>query len=108
VPIRIDVFHHIVREPDPRLDEILAAVRQLLTQGGHMSQEIDELRAQVERDANVTSSAVTLLNELKTKLDEAIATGDLSAVKALSDQIGANTDALAAAVAMNTPSAPPA
>jgi hypothetical protein len=49
---------------------------------------------------------VSLLQGLKQQLDDAIATGDMSAVQALSDQLGANDVNLAAAIAANTPQQP--
>lgn len=67
---------------------------------------LDNLRAQVERNTNVTDSAITLLQGLKAQLDAAIASGDPAAVQAVADNLGAETDKLAAAVAANTPSAP--
>jgi hypothetical protein len=53
----------------------------------------------------VMASAVLLLQGLKTRLDEAIASGDPAALMALSAELDANTNALAAAVTQNTPSA---
>lgn len=67
------------------------------------SAEFDELKAQVEADVVVESSAATLLTGLKTRLDAAIAANDPAALKALSDELGASKDALAAAVVANTP-----
>lgn len=64
---------------------------------------LDDLTAQVARDTEVTQSAVTLLKGLKAKLD--VAGADPVKLKALSDQIGQNTDTMAAAVTENTPSA---
>jgi ATP/maltotriose-dependent transcriptional regulator MalT len=67
---------------------------------------IDNLRAQVERNNSVTESAITLLQGIKTQLDNAIASGDPAAIQALSDTLGTETDKLAAAVVANTPAAP--
>jgi len=61
---------------------------------------LDELRLQVERTAEVQASAIALLVGLKAKLDAAGTNAE--ALKELSDAIGAQTDALAAAVAANT------
>lgn len=54
----------------------------------------------------LADSAITLLQGLKAQLDAAIASGDPAAVQAVADNLGAETDKLAAAVAANTPSAP--
>lgn len=68
---------------------------------------LDNLRAQVERNTSVTDSAITLLQGLKAQLDNAIASGDPAAVQAVADNLGAETDKLAAAVTANTPAATP-
>lgn len=71
-----------------------------------MAGELDALRAQVARNSDVDASAITLLRGLKTALDAAIASGDPAALTALSNSLGASTDALAAAVVENTPAQP--
>lgn len=67
--------------------------------------DLSELKSKVEANTAVTESAITLLAGLKEKLDAAIASEDPAALKALSDQLGAETDKLAAAVTANTPAA---
>ena len=71
----------------------------------HMGQELDDLTAAVAKDTDVDTSAITLLNGLKQKLDDAIASNNPAALKALSDQLGSNAQALADAVTANTPAA---
>lgn len=71
-----------------------------------MAGELDALEAAVTRNTDVDASAIALLQGLKTKLDEAIASGDPAKLAAFSASLGASTDALAAAVAANTPAAP--
>lgn len=71
-----------------------------------MAGELDAMEQMVRHNADVTDSAMTLLMELKTKLDEAIASGDMSRVAALTAELGAKTQALADAVTANTPAAP--
>lgn len=68
---------------------------------------LDDLQAKVAAQKTVADSAVTLLKELKTELDAAIASGDMSKVQAISDAIDANSAELAQAVTDNTPAAPP-
>ena len=70
-----------------------------------MSTELDALTAAVQRNSDAEDSAITLLQGLKAALDAAIATGNPAALTALSTQIGAKTDALAAAIVANTPAA---
>lgn len=65
---------------------------------------LDNLKAQVEANNTVVQSAVTLLNGLKAKLDEAMGSTDPTALQALSDHLAQETAALAAAVSANTPS----
>jgi hypothetical protein len=81
-------FHHI----NQKLIIIMAA--------------LDDLTAQVARNSDVEDSAIALLQGLKKALDAAIASGNPAALTALSTQLGAKTDALAAAVVANTPATP--
>lgn len=67
---------------------------------------LTDLQDAVARDTAVETSAITLLQGLKAALDAAIASNDPAALQALSAQLGTNADALAAAVAANTPAAP--
>lgn len=95
------------RPGDPvvlKLDQILAITRNILRGVTHMSVELDTLVEKVSAIETVGDSAITLLNGLKAKLDEAIASNDPAALQALSDRIGAQADELALAVAANTPS----
>lgn len=71
-----------------------------------MAGEIDALAAEVSNNTSVQQSAITLLQGLKSALDAAIASGDMSQVQALADQLGTNDVALAAAVSANTPTPP--
>lgn len=69
-----------------------------------MSAQIDELTAKVAANTDVIESAITLIEGIKAALDAAIANSfDPVAIQALSDQLGAEDDKLAAAVAANTP-----
>jgi phage host-nuclease inhibitor protein Gam len=101
--IRHDV--HIYNEPTPgqqqQLDRIEAVVNQLVTQGVAMSKEFDDLQAQVERNTEVDNSVVTLVNGLAAQI-EALK-NDPRKLQAFADQLRANNDNLASAVAANTP-----
>lgn len=68
-----------------------------------MSAEMDDLTAKVAANGEVDASAIVLLQGLKQMLDDAIASGDPAALKALSDSLGAQQSDLSAAVAANTP-----
>jgi hypothetical protein len=68
--------------------------------------------AEIARDKDVKSSAVNLINTFQTRLDQGIADAvaandavDLTTLDALSADLKASTDELAAAVAANTPGA---
>ena len=90
------------------LPALQAALVSIETKVDNMAGELDELRASVERGHTVVDSAVTLLNGLKDKLDEAIASGDPQALHALSAELGAQQARLASAVQENTPTEAPA
>lgn len=71
--------------------------------------------AEIARDKDVKSSAAKLINTFQSRLDQGIADAvaandqvDLTTLDALSADLKTSTDELAAAVAANTPSAPPA
>lgn len=68
-----------------------------------MSTDLSVLQAAVARNGDVIQSAVTLIIGIKAQLDAAGT--DPAALQALSDSLAAETDALAAAVAANTPAA---
>lgn len=69
-----------------------------------MRLDLSALEAELARDESVTSSAVTLINNL---LDEIAANaGNQDAINEIVDRTRTATDALAAAVAASTPGAP--
>lgn len=73
-----------------------------------MSASLDQLTQDVTNQTTVTQSAITLLGNLKTSLDAAIAAnanGDDSQLTALSQQLEAQQTALTAAITANTPAA---
>jgi len=84
--------------------EELAEIKNLLLfitkQNKKTMADLTDITREVEENTSVTQSAVTLLNGLKAALDAAGT--DPVALKALSDSLSANSDALAAAVAANT------
>lgn len=66
---------------------------------------ISDIRTQVAAQTEVIASVETLLGTLKTKLDEAIASGDPAKLQEVSDMLAANTTRLAQDVVANTPAA---
>ncbi|WP_236674308.1 hypothetical protein [Paraburkholderia hospita] len=71
---------------------------------------LDDLKAEVAATLTVEQSAVTLIQGIAAQLAAALAnqTNPDSALVDLTNQLTASADALAAAVAANTPAAPPA
>ena len=97
MPFRIDVYFHW----DPHSTSVLGTI---LEKVNHIMADLTELQAAVARVTDVENSAITLLQGLKAQLDAALT--DPVALKALSDQLGADTAALAAAISANTPTTP--
>jgi hypothetical protein len=83
---------------------ILALVLFNIALGVKIMSALSDLQDKVAALKTVGDSAIALLNGLKAALDAAIASNDPAALQALSDSIGSETDALAAAVSANTPS----
>ena len=72
----------------------------------HIMAALDDLKREVAETKTISASAIALIEGLKAKLDEAIATGDPAALQALSDELDTQGNALAAAVTANTPASP--
>lgn len=68
--------------------------------------DLSKLEAEVARDEQVNSSAAALIGALAAELEAS--KNDPAAIQALADRLKASQDSLAAAVAANTPAAPPA
>jgi phage shock protein A len=104
-PLPIHLHIHVEPpEPDPLIAEIHSMVTALTEGAKAMASELDDLTAKVTENADVTQSAITLLNGLKEQLDAAGT--DPAALAALSQALGSSSSALADAVAANTPAAP--
>jgi len=87
--------------PGERL--ILQAIAAIARNQEIIMGELDTLKTEVSETTTVMASAVTLLQGLKQKLDEAIASGNPEALAALSAELDTNTNALAQAITENTP-----
>lgn len=66
-----------------------------------MSQQLDDLRTQVERTRSVQQSALTLIQGLVDKINSV--GDDPAQLQALAEELRSSADSLAAAVAANTP-----
>jgi ABC-type Zn2+ transport system substrate-binding protein/surface adhesin len=84
-----------------RHEEIVALIKSL---GAQIMATLADLQAQVAKEDTVIDSAITLLQGLAAQV--AALTPNQAAIDALAADIGAKTDALAAAVTANTPAAP--
>ena len=89
-----------------KLDQILNALATLASNQEKLMALIDDLQADVASNTDAIASAVTLLQNLKAALDAAGT--DPVKLQAVKDALEKNTADLAAAVAANTPAAPPA
>ena len=87
------------------LEHLAALVSKLTQKVSHMSEQLDALTAAVAANTSVTGSAIELLNGLHAKILELLAQPviDPVAVQALADELSSKTQALADAVAANTP-----
>ena len=85
------------------ITEILDRLKSIYKQGEKAMSVLDDLKAKVSANTTVIESAITLLQGLKAKLDEAIASGDPAALQALSDELGTEGTKLADAIVANTP-----
>jgi cell pole-organizing protein PopZ len=90
----------ILRSIDRRLAEIAGLLRSLIQKEALMTQATDNLTVAVQRETSVVSSVTTLISGLAAQIKE---TSTDPQVQALADQINANSDTLANAVAANTP-----
>ena len=102
ISARLDVYVHLADTSD----SMIAVLTRLTEQVRTMSAELEILRTEVAENNTVIGSAIALLNGLKQRLDDALASNDPPAALAeLSASLDTTTNALAAAVAANTPAA---
>lgn len=109
--MRLDV--HVYFHTDDTASDIRNLLREINERTKRMSAELDALTAAVEENSTIDQSAITLINGIAAQLAELAANatelaGLKAAVQAKADALHASSEALAAAVAANTPSAPPA
>jgi len=103
--MRIDLHCHIEIPPEvlDRLDGLSRKLDLVLKSEIYMSKELDDLTAQVKSNSEVEASALTLINGIAARITAA--STDPAALKALTDELKAKDDQLAAAVTANTPAA---
>jgi hypothetical protein len=101
--MHIHIHHHHSWDEPPQ--EVVRMLRLILVRLETMMAAIDDLTAAVAAEDTVIDSAVTLLNGIPALI--AAAGVDPAALTALQADIQAKTAALAAAVIVGTPAAPP-
>jgi len=69
------------------------------------TKQMQELIDQAKKNEDAEDAAATLLGQLKSRLDTAIASNDPAQLKQLSTDLGTHQGALAAAIVANTPAA---
>lgn len=103
--MRIDIFLH---EGDTATRAELADIKRMLAviinKEVKMAGELDQLATDVAKNADVEASAAQTLDQIKALLDAAGT--DPAKLAALSTQLGTSRDALAAAIARDTPPTP--
>lgn len=84
------------------LEQLVSLTKKQAQATGVIMADLTALTNEVNENNDAVQSAILLLNGLKASLDDAILSEDPAAIQALADQLGAQTDALAAAVVANT------
>jgi hypothetical protein len=102
----INIHIHVHDETERKLDEIIFRLRRLDRLEREVIMDLTDLQNAVSANTDVVNSAVTLIGGLADQIEAAA--GDPAAVAQLAQNLRTNNDALAAAVAANTPAAPPA
>lgn len=97
--INVNVHHYFHGDKTENL--YLEKLNFLIQQNTKIMADLSKLEQEVSENKTVMQSAVTLLQGLKQKLDEAGT--DAVKLKELSDELDSNTNALAEAVSANTP-----
>ena len=104
------VLHRLDRV-EQKLDSIISLLHQiapilslLQSQGVSIMADLSTIQTEVAANTNAIQSAITLLTQLSDLLHAAA--NDPAQVRAIADQLKANSQSLADAVVANTPSAP--
>lgn len=101
---QLDRIEHNQVVMDRKLNAILVGLNIIFKQEQGMTQQLNDLEAQVTENTSVEQSALVLIQGLHDKLEAALE--DPAKLTALKDELKASATALAAAVAANTPSEP--
>lgn len=99
-----DAIYSAALTYNQQIDNILTELRLLNKELMNMSTEMDNLTAQVHANSDLLDSAVTLINGIANRITAAGV--DPVALDALTTELKAKDEALAASVAANTPASP--
>lgn len=91
----------VIQSFERKMDTVTNALFHLLLQGYNIMAILDELTANVEKMKSASQSAITLLKNIKSKLDSCGT--DPVKLAELSSTIGTEAQAMADAVVANTP-----
>src|ERR1019366_10299184 len=96
----VHLYVHTETNPNPKLDQILVILQQIMTKEGTIVAAIDDLTNQVTTNTDTEASAIQPLNNIHAAL---VAAGtDRVKLGALKTQLGTSQAALAAAIVANT------
>ena len=108
IDLHIHVYCHPVNQPgvpvSARLDTIETLLRSVLVKEQRIMSELTDLQAQVAQNTAVEQSAIVLIQGIADRIEAART--DPAALQALTQELRSMDEALAAAVAANTPAAP--
>lgn len=103
--MKFEIHHYTHAVPDSRISELLCEVQKLVARVVKIMTYLEELEAAVKANTDVISSAVTLINGIAQKLQDAGT--DPVKLAELTTELNSSRDALAAAVAANTDTVAP-
>ena len=86
-----------------RLARIEQQLNQLISGETQAMATLDDVRTAIASETNVVNAVTALLQQLSAQLKDAMASEDPAALQSLVDEINANANSLANAVAANTP-----
>jgi len=107
--MNLTIEHHVFIHGEVKLDQILAQLKQLTQQEKQIMATLDEALTDIQSEATVADSLVTLTASIKAQLD-AVLSGQLppaqqAKVDAIFAAVEANKQKLSDAVVANTPAA---
>jgi hypothetical protein len=71
--LRIDIYHHFLRStPDPRMDEALDLLKQIITKENEIMATLDETLTVVQGEAAGIDSLIALVDGLKQQIADAL------------------------------------